>query len=610
MARALLDRVPTGIRGEAGAGGGSRWPPASILLRADVEVLMYIALQSRVPTRPVVLPVQEEREVSSPEPPPPKAEQPPMPHLHFSRDDTPLFVHLLQPGRTVIGRSDRCDLALPADGVSRIHCVVEQRGEVWQVTDRSRHGVKLNGALVAGRTPLSAGDELAIGPYTARFRLQGDDAFRAPTATTPLPAALHEELIEIRADHVATSRARITFVRGPRDEEERDLDRARMSLGGPGSSIVLDDTLPRAAVWVRVVRGRVMVEPGSAPAFLAGTRVRDITPALPGEELRVGAHGFVVQSDLVQESPVAVASFGDMVGHAPVMKRLFGILHRMAVHEAPVLVIGESGTGKELAARGLHTSGLRYDQPFVAVNCAAIQESLFESELFGHEKGAFTGAEARQDGAFQRADGGTLFLDEIGELKLDLQAKLLRALESGEVRRVGAAQPEFPDVRLVAATNRNLSEMVRAGTFREDLYFRLSVLPVRTPPLRERTEDLEMLAHTLLQRNHPGAQLAPDAAEALQSYAWPGNVRELRNVLTRAVVLGGPVIHAADLAFNPWAFEGEPVDPGPIPRADGNELATIRAALDQTSGNRTQAARLLGMPRSSLLYKMKRLGLM
>ncbi|MCB9677526.1 MAG: sigma 54-interacting transcriptional regulator [Alphaproteobacteria bacterium] len=532
-----------------------------------------------------------------------------MPHLQFERDGTALFVHLLRPGRTVVGRSDRCDLALPADGVSRIHCVIEQRPEGWEVTDRSRHGIQVNGTEVK-RATLAVGDKLGIGPYTAVFGVEGDDRLRAPTATTPLPAAVYEEIVEITEEGVASNRARLQFVRGPREGESVVLDRARMSLGGPGSSIELDRVLPRAAAWVRVVRGRVMVEPGHAPAQLAGFRVRDITPALPGEEVRLGEHGFVLDAELVNESPRPLATFGEMVGSAPGMQKLFGVLYRMALHDAPVLIIGESGTGKELAARGLHDAGPRHEAPFVAMNCAAIQENLFESELFGHEKGAFTGAERRQDGAFHRADGGTLFLDEIGELKLDLQAKLLRALESGEVRRVGAAQPDYPDVRLVAATNRNLAEMVRKGTFREDLYFRLSVLPVRTPPLRERKEDLETLANTLLARNHPGSRLAPDGVEALKGYDWPGNVRELRNVLTRAVVLGGPVIHAGDLAFNPWAFDGEPRDPGPFPRGGDNERATIEAALDQTGGNRTQAARILGMPRSSLLYKLKRLGMM
>jgi len=536
------------------------------------------------------------------------AEVVPMPHLQFTRDDQPLFVHLLRPGRTVVGRSDRCDLALPAEGVSRIHCVLEQRDGAWQITDRSRHGIRVNGTEMA-RSALQSGDIIHIGPYQARFSSDGDEALQAPTATVPLPGAVFEEIVEITEAGVASSRARLSVVDGPRKGDSLLFTRARVSLGGPGSGIELGPDLPPAAVWVRVVRGRLMVEPGRGRAVLAGFPVRDITPALPGEELRIGAHALVVEAELVTEEPTPIVSFGELVGNAPVMQRLFGILHRMAQHDAPVLIIGESGTGKELAARGLHDAGPRFDSAFVAVNCAAIQENLFESELFGHEKGAFTGAASRQDGAFHRADGGTLFLDEIGELKLDLQAKLLRALESGEVRRVGSAKPDYPDIRLVAATNRNLAEMVQEGRFRQDLYFRLSVLPVRTPPLREHPEDTEALATTLLARNHPGAQLGADAVEALQGYEWPGNVRELRNVLTRAVVLGGPQIHAAQLAFNPWAFDGEPRDPGPIHKAEA-ERQTIQAALQRSGGNRTQAARLLGMPRSSLLYRLKRLGIM
>jgi two-component system response regulator HydG len=530
-----------------------------------------------------------------------------MPHLQFQRDGRALFIHLLRPGRTVLGRSDRCDLALPEEGVSRIHCVLEQRPEGWMLTDRSKHGLQVNGEIVK-RATLVTGDKIAIGPYVATFDTEGDEAMRAPTATVPMPAALHEEIVEVTPDGLTASRAQLTMIRGPLEGQVVRLDQARVSLGGPGSGVVLDKELPRAAVWVRVVRGRAMIEPGQAPAMLAGVRVREICPALPGEEVRVGEHAFVVDVDTVSEERT-LDGFSEMVGSAPVMKKLFGVLQRMAMHDAPVLVIGESGTGKELVAKGLHDMGPRHEGPFVAVNCAAIAELLFESELFGHEKGSFTGATQRQDGAFQRADGGTLFLDEIGELKIDLQAKLLRALEAGEVRRVGGSKPEYPDVRLIAATNQNLADMVRKGTFREDLFFRLSVLPVRTPPLRERMEDVPLLARTLLARNHPGARLAPDAAAALQGYGWPGNVRELRNVLTRAVVLGGPEIHAGDLAFNPWAFEGEARDPGPMVHGD-TERATIVAALEQTGGNRTAAARMLGMPRSSLLYKLKRLGMM
>jgi DNA-binding NtrC family response regulator len=530
-----------------------------------------------------------------------------VPTLKFTLDDRPLFVHTLRPGRTLLGRSDRCDLALPADGISRIHCIVEQRPEGWRVVDRSRHGIQVNGEMVK-QTVLTSGDVLTIGPYRATFGQEDSDWLRSPTATTPMPAAMHEELVEVSEEAVTTTRAVLRVTAGPLEGQSIVLDRARMSLGGRGSSVVLPGDLPRAAVWLRVVRGRTMVEPGHAPAMLAGVRVRDVTPALAGEELRVAEHAFVVDLETRADTPSSHEAFADMVGSAPSMQRLFGVLHRMAQHDAPVLVIGESGTGKELAARGLHDAGPRHDGPFVAVNCAAIADTLFESELFGHEKGSFTGATARQDGAFHHAHTGTLFLDEIGELKLDLQAKLLRALESGEVKRVGASKPEHPDVRLVAATNRNLAKMVRDGTFREDLYFRLSVLPVRTPPLRERKGDIPLLARTLLARNHPGASLTEEAAQALCGYPWPGNVRELRNVLTRAVVLGGPRVTPGQLAFNPWAFEGEATVPSAARPV--SDKAALQEALEKTGGNRTAAARLLGMPRSSLLYKLRKHGLM
>ncbi len=325
----------------------------------------------------------------------------------------------------------------------------------------------------------------------------------------------------------------------------------------------------------------------------------------------------VVDVRTVEETPEHT-HFGESVGSSPAMRRLFGVLRRMAAHDAPVLLTGDSGTGKELSARALHDHGARHGGPFVALNCAAIAEQLFESELFGHEKGAFTGATNRAEGAFQRADGGTLFLDEIGELRLDAQAKMLRALESGEVRRVGGGTAEFPDVRIVAATNRNLQHEVSAGTFRADLYFRLAVLTVRLPSLRERREDIGLLARTLLARHHPGATLTPDAVAALEQYDWPGNIRELRNVLTRAYVLGGPTINASDLQFNPWAFDGAPaaaafgpptLAPSPSVHSPHDEREVLAAALRAAGGNRTRAARELGMPRSSLLYKLGKHGI-
>lgn len=531
-----------------------------------------------------------------------------MPVLHFYESGRELFAHPLRPGRTVVGRSDRCDIALPSDSVSRVHCMVEQRGASWHLTDRSRHGTKVNTEPVE-RAELADGDVISIGRYEAHFSEEQTPGMRAPTAAAPMPAAIHEELVALSDEGYAASRAEIRFTKGPSAGSSAWLSRPRSSVGGSGAQVRLDPSLAPDAAFLRVVRGRVMVEPGSAATFLAGVRVRTITPVVPGEEVRVGDHAFVVETATIEESGSALESFGEMVGSAPLTQRLFGVLHRVASHDAPVLLCGESGTGKELAARGIHDAGPRHEQPFVPVNCAAVTETLFESELFGHEKGAFTGATARQDGAFQRADRGTLFLDEVGELSPSVQAKLLRVLESGEVRRVGGSHPEYPDGRVIAATNRNLPAMVKKGTFREDLYFRLAVLTVRLPALRERRADIAVLARTLLARNHPNANLTPRALGALQEYGWPGNIRELRNVLTRAVVMGGPSISAGDLQFNPWAFDDAPAAER-APETDGPERTMLEDALAAADGNRTRAARALGMPRSSLLYKLRKHGLM
>ncbi len=532
-----------------------------------------------------------------------------MPQLHFHEGGSDLFVHVLRSGRTVLGRSDHCDVALPSDAISRVHCIVEERRDGWWLVDRSRHGTHVNGTAVEA-LQLKPDDEITLGPYRARFSVDRPDVLQSPTATAPAQPAIHEELVQVDTDGVAALMAHLRITKGPRHGELVQLVSARTRVGGPGATVQLDNELPGTALTVRVVRGRPMIEPGEGAAFLAGERVREVTPAMPGEEVRIGEHAFVIELNAVHEASAERDVFGDMVGNTSIMRRLFGVLQRVASHEAPVLLTGESGTGKELAARGLHDLGGRCAGQFVAVNCAAIAENLVESQLFGHERGAFTGATERTDGAFQRAAGGTLFLDEIGEMRLDLQAKLLRALESGEVRRVGGSGPEFPDVRLVAATNRHLPQMVQQGAFRQDLYFRLAVLTVRLPPLRERSNDIPALAQTLLRRHHPGARLSERASSALCGYPWPGNVRELRNVLTRAVVMGGPEIGASDLEFNPWSFDAAPeAEPEPRNTLRDRERALLADVLRECEGNRTHAARKLGIPRSSLLYRLNKHGL-
>ncbi|MDZ5649830.1 sigma-54 dependent transcriptional regulator [Nitrospirillum sp. BR 11828] len=303
------------------------------------------------------------------------------------------------------------------------------------------------------------------------------------------------------------------------------------------------------------------------------------------------------------------------IGVCEAMRAVQKTIGMLADSDATVLITGETGTGKEVVARALHDHGRRAARPFVAVNCAAIPSELMESELFGHVKGAFTGATADRMGAFRQADGGTLFLDEIGDMDLALQAKILRALQERTVTPIGG-KPAPVDVRVVAATHRDLRQRVSEGGFREDLFYRLHVVPIHLPPLRERRADILPLAESFLAQAG-NKTLDADAAARLVAYRWPGNVRELRNVVERlAVLVRGPVITAADIGFLDLTDAGPTPDSGDawpaedLPAAVAKlEESMIRRALDRCGGNRAEAARLLGIHRPLLYAKMKRYGL-
>ena len=308
-----------------------------------------------------------------------------------------------------------------------------------------------------------------------------------------------------------------------------------------------------------------------------------------------------------------------LVGDGEAMQKLRSTIARIAAHRTTVLVLGESGTGKELVARAIHDASPRHGRKFVAINCAAIPAPLLESELFGHRKGAFTDAVRDRRGLFEEADGGTLFLDEVGELPLALQAKLLRALQEGEIRPIGDTETIAVDVRVIAATLRDLSDDVATGRFREDLYYRLNVVPLHVPPLRERSEDIPQLARCFVERHaarHGRGEVALPAPvlAALAAQPWPGNVRELENVIERALVLAdGPEI---DLAFLEGVMTVVPAQEKPddaelsIKKATRSlEQELIRRALGVTQGNRTNAAKLLEISHRALLYKMKEYGI-
>ncbi|MFA1616832.1 sigma-54-dependent response regulator transcription factor ZraR [Citrobacter amalonaticus] len=312
------------------------------------------------------------------------------------------------------------------------------------------------------------------------------------------------------------------------------------------------------------------------------------------------------------ELPSVSASQFGMVGESPAMQQLLSEIAMVAPSDATVLIHGDSGTGKELVARALHACSERSDKPLITLNCAALNESLLESELFGHEKGAFTGADKRREGRFVEADGGTLFLDEIGDISPMMQVRLLRAIQEREVQRVGSNQTISVDVRLIAATHRDLAQEVQAGRFRQDLYYRLNVVTIETPSLRQRREDISLLADHFRQRfaerNRKAVKgFTPRAMDLLIHYDWPGNIRELENAIERSVVLlTGEYISEREL---PLAIASQPLPlmtEQAIQPLVEVEKEVILAALEKTGGNKTEAARQLGITRKTLLAKLSR----
>ncbi len=310
-----------------------------------------------------------------------------------------------------------------------------------------------------------------------------------------------------------------------------------------------------------------------------------------------------------------------LIGVHPSIEKILSICERVGPTDSTVLIAGESGTGKELIARYLHTCSKRANNPFIAVSCAAIPSTLLESEMFGHEKGAFTGAIGARVGLFQLSNGGTIFLDEIGEMNLALQVKLLRVLQEREIRAVGSEKTTRVDIRVVAASNRNLAAEVEQGRFREDLFYRLQVIPITVPPLRERRSDIPLLVQHFLdrhneQRPHAPVRIDDDAMVYLWEYDWPGNVRELENMVERLVILSEDgAIHVDNLPPNIRAFISDKKIPRPVLTDDGVDLnqavedfefRLIDEALRRTKGNKQAAAKLLGLKRTTLVAKLRR----
>ena len=411
--------------------------------------------------------------------------------------------------------------------------------------------------------------------------------------------------------------------------ETTGVDVALVDLRLPGTGgleVLREIKRRRPETVVIVITGYATVQ--SAVQAMKHGAYDYVTKPFNLEELRlllervVGHLQLTSENRILREQVKSKQGFGSIVGRSPEMEKLYRIISKAAHSTHPVLILGESGTGKELVARSIHYSGPHRDQPFVPVDCGSLVPTLIESELFGYVKGAFTGADEAKDGLLAVAEGGTVFLDEIGELPIDLQAKLLRALQEKEIRPVGGTKSVPINVRILAATNRDLEQAVAQGTFRRDLYFRLNVLTLRIPPLCSRKQDIPLLVGHFLERmtRSTGVQrsLSDDALKLMLAYDWPGNVRELENCLERACAMtSGPTIHVADLptqiqnwrsqAESAAAAEHAKATHGILPIAEMEKHA-ILGAIEQLHGDKLEAARLLGIGKTTLYRKLKEYG--
>jgi DNA-binding NtrC family response regulator len=418
-------------------------------------------------------------------------------------------------------------------------------------------------------------------------------------------------------------RIRIEVAKGPDAGKVAELPGLAVRIGTSKDCdfVLTDSTVSRVHLHLRVERDSIRVlDAGSRNGTrIDGTEVRDAY-ARPDSLIVLGATTLRLRmlSDVVELPLSPRERFGRLVGRSIAMRRVFSVLERAAPTDSTVLVEGETGTGKELVAAGLHEASPRASGPFVVFDCSAAASTLIESALFGHVRGAFTGAVGERPGVFEEAHGGTLFLDEIGELPLELQPKLLRVLEAREVRRLGSSGARRVDVRVVAATNRSLPHEVDRGRFREDLYYRLAVITVRLPPLRERPEDIPLLVRhfesDLATRAQPPAPLPDSTVAAFSAQSWPGNVRELRNAVDRALALGSPAQWEAQApsAPSPTALGVSLTEPLLLGRQrllEAYEREYITLALQETGGNVSRAAALAGVGRKFMQQAMKRYGL-
>jgi two-component system response regulator HydG len=560
--------------------------------------------------------------------------------------------YALDSGELLIGRAPAANIVFAEPEVGWRHCQIRREGERFLVTDlRTSSGTYINGMRSAERW-LEDRDQIGIGRTILMFRTSENSAekaagipagnkavllaacslvflFRALAASAGSSQSklLRRQILRLTGDLISVEEGLLLLgsdeaqlQAGLRDDPPRNsagFDSAVQRVCREGAFLDTGSRMLAVPLYVSgALAGAMLVRVQESERERLSTRLETLSSiaslASIGFEANREIETLKAENALLQET---ITASSGIRGNSPPVQRLLQLIDRVAPRDTTVLITGESGTGKELVARALHEKSPRRERPFIAVNCAALSESLFESELFGHEKGAFTGAIALKRGRFELAQGGTIFLDEIGELALPLQAKLLRVLQQREFERVGGTEAHSLDIRVIAATNRDLADDVREGKFREDLYHRLNVVSLHSPALRERTGDIPLLANYFLQCSAERCKrqvlgLSKEAENLILEYSWPGNVRELQNAMERAVVLGvSEWVLPEDLPE--MVLESAPRDAGTKYHHSVGQ-AKREAILDaymQGNGDYKQAARVLGLHPNYLLRLVRNLSL-
>ncbi len=546
-----------------------------------------------------------------------------MPELIFYQKGEALFRFPVRSSSTQIGRSPECDITLGGETISRIQFILYEYEGSYLLKNVGKQKALIHGNPFES-TPLHNEDRVSLEEWEIVFSSEESPQWNYDETYVSKAGGEGTQLINSSLDQgiLHSDRIQLKISEPCKPVRMYPIQQEVTTLGkAPSCDVALTDSFASDVHCKILVRGnRILLFDLNSTngSLINGVRVRE-ADLEEGQEIQIGKTKIGIE--LVAEDrkiePIEADAFGPIIGQSIPMREMYHVIQQIAPTDATVCILGETGSGKELVARSIHDVSTRSMKPWIALNCGAISRELIESELFGHEKGAFTGAHQQRKGAFEQAHGGTLFLDEVGELSLNLQPALLRVLETGRFRRVGGNQEISVDVRVICATHRDLAQKVKEGLFREDLFFRLYVFPIYLPALRELREDILLIANHFLKTMAPRGrkiQLSSEAAHYLESLEWRGNVRELKNVIQRALVLAkSDVLEISDLT-SPGFSSSRSQTPASFPFSNSSNLENLQKEiilreLRSNEGNRSAAAKALGIAKSTLYEKIKKYGI-